>query len=277
MTIVTCRSTSHSFVMLCNRYDAFVTCLDKYIADPFVDHTVHDLRKSIRRFESSYYSLPKSSGTKKSKKIIKIIQRLFKKTGGRRDTDVILSVLLSHGVQSDCRLVLNLHDLKSDSLQACTVSYAKRLYRRIEKFRCLCCYCINRTDIHNMVAIQKKMVWRVFDEITLLSDSVYSEESDSEALHTLRKKIKRLRYLLEDYLHNCVNTDAATADYTTLSDILHESAKLQKSTGLIHDSDITLQYVKKNYKMVCNCDDCYKYARGADLDFVDAIQKKRRI
>jgi len=79
-----------------NNFENFKKILTLYLKNPN-DKNIHDLRKSIRRLDSAYYSLPKKfRKTKPLKNYVNQSKDLFKSNSQVRDYDIFLEKINSH-------------------------------------------------------------------------------------------------------------------------------------------------------------------------------------
>jgi CHAD domain-containing protein len=79
-----------------NNFENFKNILNLYLKNPN-DKNIHDLRKSIRRLDSAYYSLPKKFRKNKPiKNYVNHSKDLFKSNSQVRDYDIFLEKINSH-------------------------------------------------------------------------------------------------------------------------------------------------------------------------------------
>ncbi|MCE2498112.1 MAG: CHAD domain-containing protein [Nitrosopumilaceae archaeon] len=265
------------------RYDLFAKRLEAYLSSPG-EETLHDLRTSIRRFESTYGALPKSERPARCGRLMSAAKDLFRRTGPLRDSDVISYMLIELGAPADSEAVVKLCRGREGALED-----ALFCARKIAALKPLP-GAVDKIDRHKMASKRRRMIWSLFDDVRSISVTVTSDESNVEELHAMRKMVKRLRYLLEDetqYRMYCraaaapapagtgaaaspgngtgSSVGAAQDSDASLSRVLDSVRQVQESTGTIHDCDIALQYVTANYVGLGD---------GAAGIF-DAIQKRR--
>ena len=213
-----------------HRYDLFERRLYDYLANPGADQ-IHNLRTSIRRLEATYDALPNSAKTARTRRFISRTKSLFKGNGRLRDADVISAMLIKLGVRDDSAPVLNLRSGKAAGLDA-TLADARQLALSGIPHPV-------RVDRHKVAAKRKRVIWSLFDDVRRESRIVASDESDVGSLHSMRKTVKRLRYLLEDEERHMGTGHISAA--------LDSVRQVQESAGAIHDHDIAIQYVTCNY------------------------------
>ena len=260
--------------------------LGAYLEDPGVGQ-IHDLRTSIRRIESTYDALPRSAKTYHSRAFFERAKLLFKKTGRMRDADVIGQVLTDLGVPRDSDSIKNLLRGKLAELEAAR--------KDAMEIALMGAPVTNTVAIHKIAARRKKAMWVLFDEIRPMSKDVASDESNVKLLHFMRKKVKRLRYLLEDEIGYC---NAVAADMHTKVDsvvglagekiggagydngdtrqsygdallgMLASVIQVQKSAGSIRDCDIAIWYITEHYSSLKK-DGCLP------ADLFDALHVRR--
>ena len=200
--------------------------LEEYLSNPGEDQ-IHNLRTSTRRMEATYDALPNSSKTPESKQFMSMTKSLFKKNSKLRDCDVMASMLLKFGVQKDSVPIRDLEADKTKGLEA-TLAAAKNL-------TILDVPEILATDTEKTIRKHRRSILSLLDDVRAMLPVVARDESKVGELHSMRKKIKRLRYLLEDEL-----------DGDLVSGLLEEIKLIQEIMGDIHDYDITIQYVLDN-------------------------------
>lgn len=196
--------------------------MESYLDNPS-EENIHHMRTSIRRLESAYYVLPKSSKTKSSDKIIKQFKNFFSFNNKVRDYDIILDKLTGYGYDSESKLVLILQKKKLTRL-----SKAILLAEKI-------------SDAKKPKIKKSKKPSSKFEKktLSLISDFkkfipiVVEDESNVKELHSMRKIIKKLRYVLELEPNN------------SYQNIIPNLKHLQNFLGDIHDCDIFIWYFQK--------------------------------
>ncbi|HET9806724.1 MAG TPA: CHAD domain-containing protein, partial [Nitrososphaeraceae archaeon] len=89
-------SSKQMIMQVNNNFENFKNILTLYLKNPN-DKNIHDLRKSIRRLDSAYYSLPKKfRNNKPLKNYVNHSKDLFKSNSQVRDYDIFLEKINSH-------------------------------------------------------------------------------------------------------------------------------------------------------------------------------------
>src|ERR671911_1518340 len=89
-------SSKQMIVQVNNNFENFKNILNLYLKNPN-GKNIHDLRKSIRRLDSAYYSLPKKFRKNKPiKNYVNHSKDLFKSNSQVRDYDIFLEKINSH-------------------------------------------------------------------------------------------------------------------------------------------------------------------------------------
>lgn len=221
-------NTSNSF------YDTFYSKLEKvnqvlesYQNDPN-EENIHDIRTSIRRLESAYSILPRSSITKESDKLIQKYKKFFSLNNKIRDLDIILEKLRASEYEQESILVLTLTKNKLERLSK-TLKIAKKLSKmkkpKIKKV------------LKKNLKFEKTILFliRKFQNYVPI---VISDESKVDELHSMRKTIKKLRYVLE--------LDPSDS----YKNIVLQLKQLQQLLGNIHDCDIFIWHFEKKIEEI---------------------------
>ena len=196
--------------------------LKLYLDEPNEEH-IHNIRTSIRRLETAYSIISKSSKTKTSEKLIKYFKDFFSFNSKIRDYDIILEKLIDYGYDLESEPVLILQKKKLQRLVK-AIQIAKKLSN------------VKKPKIKQNKKITSKFEKRI---LSLISDFnkfipvVISNESNVEELHSMRKTVKKLRYVLELEPNN------------SYQNIISNLKQLQTLLGYIHDCDIFIWYVQK--------------------------------
>lgn len=237
--------------------------LNLYIKNPN-EKNIHDIRKSIRRAESAYMTLPREYRKKKKiRDYIEMCKTFFKLNSQIRDYDIYLQKIdifkkihnpknsstksnNSYGSKNNYNNKNNtieseIQDLRKSKLRNAAI-VAQQLrdleYPQIDK---------NKKKIYSEInirfnTVKKKFVGKIEKNFPI----VINDDSKLEELHTLRKDCKRLRYLLELRLkspetmkdHNKNYDDVISKSIIKLEDI-------QDYLGKIHDCDAFLSFFEK--------------------------------
>ncbi|MGI9565474.1 MAG: CHAD domain-containing protein [Nitrosopumilus sp.] len=202
--------------------------LNSYINDSS-EKNIHDIRISIRRLESVYVILPNSSKTKISDKYIQQLKHFFSLSNKIRDYDIILKKLNEYGHDPESKLVLTLMKKKFKRIIK-SLTFAEKLL----KFKKL-------KIKHKKINLKfERKILSLINDFRNSIPIVINDESKVNELHSMRKIIKKLRYILE--------TDPRNSH----QNIISKMKQLQKILGNIHDCDITVWYLQKNEKKFSN-------------------------
>lgn len=205
----------------------FVKKLDEYIKDPN-ENNIHDIRITIRRMESAYRILPKKNRENTNiKNYVKQAKTLFRINTQIRDFDIIRAKLekkhiiqfsqiidfigsrRKHQLNAGHRLALQLRDISTPKLKEKNVTESK-LRKRFQK-----------------------IMSELIVEINRYIPVVLEDDKKNEELHKLRKNFKKLRYSIE-----------LTSDKIGPLKSIKSLKMIQDELGLIHDSDIFLDYLR---------------------------------
>lgn len=201
--------------------------LELYLKDPLNEENIHDIRICIRRIEYAYLILPNSCKTKKSEIYVRKLKRFFSLSNKIRDYDIILKKLneLQYNQESKLMLTLMRNKLKQISK---SIKFAKNLSKLKEPKIKFSKKSSGKFEKKTLVLIKK------FREYVPI---VIEDESKVEELHSMRKTIKKIRYILElkEEKHN----------QESFKDIISQMRQLQKILGEIHDIDIFVSYLSR--------------------------------
>ena len=205
------------------KLNKFNQTLDSYQRDPS-EKNIHDLRTSIRRLESAYSIFPKSCKTKSSERFIKQTKEFFSFNNKIRDFDIILEKLKDIGYDQESILVLSLTKTKLKRLSK-ALKYAKNLSD------------LKKPKIKPNSKINSKYEKKISSLITDFQNYipvVTENPSKVKELHSMRKTLKKLRYVLE--IHPT----------TSYQNLILQIKQLQQLLGDIHDCDIFIWYFEKH-------------------------------
>ena len=219
------------------QFDDIATKLVLYLDDPNKVN-LHNIRTSIRRLESAYMIVPKSSRTRSSERFVKLVKKLFNTSSKLRDYDIILDKLSKYNIDPESRLCTRL-----------VKRYKKRQSRTLELVQQL--VDAKPAKIRNFKSSSKfkRVLSEMIDRFTQNIPKVICDESNVDELHDLRKELKRLRYILELGPHEIYLSVVSNMKY------------LQRLLGDIHDSDIFVSYLQRH---------------GQDIDDVITLEQERR-
>ncbi|HEV8386444.1 MAG TPA: CHAD domain-containing protein [Nitrososphaera sp.] len=211
--------------------------LDSYIKNPKEEKKVHDIRTSLRRLDSLFPLLSKKN-RKANKKRITEYESFFKANSRLRDYDIIIARLTSLSPDSGA-LVLALQRRKDNELKA-IVRKAKAL-RKMGK---ITAQSINSEEIE---ARLDKVMSKLCKKIKMNLAPTLSDSKNIEQLHSLRKDIKKIRYILESLDSSSEKKYQEMISTTTgLALTIPQLEKVQDMLGDLHDSDITLEFLRSS-------------------------------
>lgn len=194
---------------------------------------MHDVRTSLRRLEACFTLLPKKE-RKAIEKHITAYKDFFKANSQVRDCDIIKQRIEEHKAEESIMAALA-RKRRSE------LGRALKIARKIQKMKPL-------SPEADEKAIEKRtgqVVRRLTGQVKELLPVVISDSKEIELLHELRKDLKRLRYILE-----ILPADSKAKYDKKLAKIIGGNAttrleELQEVLGLIHDADITLEYLRQ--------------------------------
>jgi len=201
--------------------------LDGFLKEPG-EKQIHDLRTSIRRLEAVYSIFPNSCKRKKTDKFVSSYKVLFKKNSAIRDSDVIITKLLKNGLTEKSDIIKHIVKQKNIKLKE-TLKDAKKISEL--KFTDL-----KNTSSEKIIQKQDKVINSLITKIQNFIPIVVSDESKIKELHSMRKIAKKLRYILE------------VEPSDSYQHLIDSMKSFQKILGDIHDSDITIDFLKKHAK-----------------------------
>lgn len=234
-------SSKQMIVQVNNNFENFKNILNLYLKNPN-GKNIHDLRKSIRRLDSAYYSLPKKFRKNKPiKNYVNHSKDLFKSNSQVRDYDIFLEKINNHNSTNNKNNNLKDQIEQNKKIQLET---AKKIAQNLELS--------DFPQIGNALISDKKVQKRfnkvsdMFnDKIKKELDIVIQDKNKIKKLHELRKDCKKLRYLLELISDQDKDIEKTVKQLDDIQDIL----------GEIHDCDATIMFLrqqKKQYPAVKN-------------------------
>lgn len=196
--------------------------LEAYLADPENENKMHDVRTSVRRLDATFPLLPKKARGRYRRRIEKY--REFLEVSSRtRDCDVIAGRVTTLGA-------LDTSDLEKE--KKAKLAKAILLARSLQKLPPMR---LPQEDGKRIHKVARRLIGRIGKELpAVLSDS------NVEELHRLRKDFRKLRYIFETmsaedrkkYMKKAADRGRDL-----------ELKQLQALLGLIHDSDVTIEYL----------------------------------
>lgn len=186
---------------------------------------IHDVRVSARRMQVMRRLLPRRiRSSQTSRRFDLLLRSALKRTSQLRDLDTLTSTLKEHRTSLPANLFVTLENQRSDA--------AARARGALDLLADAPPPDIDPSEIRGRrlsKRLRKKVREHGQASVRLLSD-VLSDESKVEELHTLRKEVKKLRYLLE------LSKDAPPE--------LEVVTRWQESLGAVHDLDVAMQYLQ---------------------------------
>ncbi len=194
-----------------------------YLADAQNEENLHEVRTSVRRLESSLSLLPKKV-RKRYRGTFEKYREFLKVSSRARDCDVIIG-----------RVSL-LGDLDTSDLQRkkkVNLARANRLARSLKSLRPVW---LTQDDMR-----RDKVARRLIEGIGRGLPIALSHGGKVEDLHRLRKVLRNLRYILEMMSSADRKKFMKKAAKAARREL--EIKELQALLGLIHDSDVTIEYL----------------------------------
>ena len=196
------------------------------------EKNIHDVRTSVRRFNSTFLSLPKKyrTGPMLLSEYNQIANEFFKINSKIRDYDIIFDILNNYPQNGQRDLVID--SIKKD--RQLNLEKAKTIAISLKDLGAN--EVVDKMNITER-ELQKrynKVLSNLISKIELNLPIVITNAKKIEELHQLRKDCKKMRYMLE--LLPEENRDAIE-----LKKIFE---KIQDHLGSIHDFDITINYLQ---------------------------------
>lgn len=206
------------------RLDKAYQQLESYIDDPS-EKNIHNVRISIRRLESAYSVIPKSIRTKKSDRLVSTYVKFFSLNNMVRNRDIILQKLKAYGYSDESQISLDTNRKKLKRLLV-ALDLADKLVKS------------KKPKLKKISASSKfeKTILVMVKDFNSYVPAVISDENNIEELHSMRKLVKKIRYVLE--MHPTETYDQLLANLKSLQILL----------GHIHDCDVFIRYLEKNKK-----------------------------
>jgi CHAD domain-containing protein len=196
-----------------------------YVEDPSADN-IHDLRTSIRRIDTIYQVLPKQLQKRTIKKFVKKYKLLFKLNSKIRDYDILFEKLSSYGF-SDPTFIQYLKIQREKklvyALDHATVLLKLKVPNISKKF--------DSIDKINVIFI--KQCLDLILEIQTNLPAIIEDQTKIDELHSMRKTVKKIRYMFEFFPGDSVST------------LLADLRRLQDLLGVIHDNDMAISFFQK--------------------------------
>jgi CHAD domain-containing protein len=199
--------------------------LEKCLENP-TEENIHDVRTAIRRLESAWSVLPKKIRQKrKVQKFVQLHKKFFKATSKIRDFDIIQHRVDSLSATEEIKKLVyekKNHQMSTAQKQAKQAQSVK--FPKIAQ---------NKISPSKLEKRFRKISVKITENIHALIPVVISSEDKIAELHQLRKDCKKLRYILE------LTPNAESYDFVS------RLKQMQDLLGSIHDSDITMAFLRK--------------------------------
>jgi CHAD domain-containing protein len=213
--------------------------LEKYLQNPN-EENVHNARTAIRKLEPAWKILPKKIRQKrKVEKFVLSCKKFFKTNNDIRDFDIMHQRLVSLPVPTT-EIIKLIHEKKKRKLLI-----AQKQARQIQNLK-FPKIIQNKVPLSKLEKRFRKTSIKLIESIQSLLPIVLSSEKRISELHELRKDCKKLRYLLE------------LAPNAGSSSFIAKLKQMQDLLGPIHDSDITMNFLKKILPKYDNVSDVLK-------------------
>lgn len=210
--------------------------LKNYVDNPKDERNVHDVRTSLRRLDSMFQLFTKKI-RKLNRKRIAEYRAFFKATSSMRDYDIIIGRLSL--LSPDSRSLSATLRRKRDRELGRVVRRAKALL----KIRSIA---VKRMCSNELEARIDKVARKLCDRADVNMSLALANSSNVEQLHSLRKDLKKLRYILETLNDQATKTFEKMMQAAGIPADIELLEKLQDKLGDIHDSDITLEYLRSS-------------------------------
>ena len=186
---------------------------------------IHDLRVDIRRVQMARRLLRRSvRGSETARQYDQALKSVLRATSQLRDLDTLEDTLEYHKTGLTKDMLVTLENKRSDAAAG-----AKAAIEVLSD--------VTAPDLDDHSLSKKKLSRRLDRRVTRrvqvvgeLLNKVVEDESKADELHTLRKEVKKLRYLLE------------LAD--NRQDGLRGLTGWQESLGAIHDLDVAVAFLE---------------------------------
>lgn len=200
--------------------------LKAYLADPESEKNIHDVRVSIHRLVETFSLLPKKMRRRYCGSIEKY-REFLKVSSKARDCDIISGRISTLGD-------LDIADLQKK--KKAELAKASKLARPLIKLQPV--WLADAPDDKRI----GKVVRRLVERIRKVLPVVLSDSNKVEELHRLRKDFRKLRYILE--IVPAGNRKGYMKKVVRITGRDVELKELQALLGLIHDSDVTVEYLR---------------------------------
>ena len=186
---------------------------------------IHDLRVAARRIRVMRGLMPRSIRVSPdSKRLDLALRSVLKSTSQLRDMDTLVDTLKSHKGNLPAGLLVRLENQRSDFALRAKATIGALTEVQVPE--------LDASKLRGKPLSRRfrKRVQKHSKNASSLLTQVLNDESKLVDLHSLRKEVKKMRYLLE----LAAKTQARLASL----------AKWQDSLGAIHDLDVAIAYLK---------------------------------
>jgi CHAD domain-containing protein len=186
---------------------------------------IHDLRVTARRIQVMRRLIPgELRSTPESKRFGAALKSVLRGTSQLRDIDTLMLTLKAHGRDLPPDALVDLGNQRSDA--AARSKVASKVLAEAPPPE-LDPYSVSGRKLSRKLG---RRLSRQSASVVALLPKVVTDEANISELHTLRKEVKKLRYLLE-------LDEKTPRELPTLT-------KWQDSLGAIHDLDVAMAYLE---------------------------------
>ena len=240
--------------------------LNAYIDSPDNEKNVHDVRTSLRRLDSMFLLFSKRLRNSNRKRIA-IYWAFFKATSDMRDCDIIISKLAL--LSPDCHSLSVGLGRKRDRELKCVA-------RKVKALRKVRAISLKRMSSDELETRIDKVTTKLCERIKENLSHALSDSENVKQLHSLRKDLKKLRYILETLDNQVVKKIEKKIEAAGIPADIELLEKLQDELGEIHDSDITLQHLGSSKSKIAK--ELYaREARIRELQYMDFVEHMKSI
>ena len=189
---------------------------------------IHDLRVAARRTQVIRRLLPRPVRESQASKGFNLaLKSILRGTSQLRDLDTLMDTLRAHNANLPSELLVNLENQRSDAAARAKAVSSVVIDTPVPDLE------PPRIRGKKLTRRLRKRAKRRSKTVSRLLAEVLNDEARVEELHTLRKEVKKLRYLLE-------LSDGSSSDLPALT-------RVQDSLGAIHDLDVAVSYLERSH------------------------------
>lgn len=250
-TDVTIRNPLSAVRSFPERHRAIIKSLGKtleaFLDDPNEDN-LHDVRIAVRRTDASMSALPKRfRERRKTKRLLSKLEDLLRRSAKVRDLDAVRARLSGYPPNRVLdRLLRSVEKSRGRQLRL-TTALAASIHN-------LSSLCPDTKDVRDRKEIRKrlnKVVKKLRLKVNRTLPIVLAEPDKTEALHSLRKDCKRLRYTLE-----------LVPVHGEDSELIETLISWQDLLGAVRDGDVTIDYLEGLERSVVAVDKILRAENG---------------